>query len=483
MKSGKSESEHVVRPDAIAALGDPDDHLRLAVLLGHEARARGHDSEVAAGCIEAHRWREKSEHLARLVHSPALDGLIFHDLDALWQSDVRGPDAWTDSAFRRERTALFDLLLGAAEEHHWRLVRPVPRAPVPITLSRPPSLAPDDPPALDAIAPEIRPLARSLIERSIVNEFGLEDIVEAADELQMDASKSLIARADERLTGLARDAALRLSLLRIHQPWNGVVGPYRLAHGTDEHVDIRAIDRAAAHELVELGLLHVDGGHARMPRLVRAFYERRAWATGDINPQTEHQWLARREPTRSAGASSAVEHIERHHHAIEGEDFDMAVETGTYYLNDLRQLATRIGRRPGRGNKNRAARIFERIVQRDPEDAYAWEYYGFNLAQVEPESEMIQRAYERACDLEPSNPLYRGRLLGWRARRGADIVDEARHRIVSDYLPDSVAATWFAYQVIRGLQQGRQHQQLQRFEAAMGTDRIAAWLNKRPADG
>ena len=321
------------------------------------------------------------------------------------------------------------------------------------------------------------------MERSIINVFGLEDIVEAADELDMDASKSLIARADERLSGLARDAALRLSLLRIHQPWNGVVGPYRLSRSVEEDADIRAIDRAAALELVELGLLHVDGAHARMPRLVRDFYERRAWATGDINAQTEHQWLARKGPTRAAEVPSTVEHIERHHHAIEGEDFDMAVETGDYYLNDLRQLATRIGRRPGRGNKNRAARIFARIVRRDPEDAYAWEYYGFNLAQVDPETEMIQRAYDKACELEPSNPLYRGRLTGWLARRGADVVDEACHRILSDYLPDSVASAWFAYQVIRGMQQGRRHQQLERFEASMGADRIAAWLNKRPADG
>lgn len=468
-------------PDIITALGDPDDHLRLTVLLGHAAMARRPDSADARGCIEEQAWSTKLAHLSRLVDSPDLHGLTLRDIDALWQGDISGPAAWSDSTFRRERHALFEVMSHGAATGRWRLLRPVPRPSVTGALLA--AGAQTTLPASDLapILPEIRPLARALVDRGIIDHFALEDIIEAADALGSDPSGTLISHADELLSGLARDAALRLSLSRTEGRFNGVIGPYTLTEDSPAahaQVDVHSMPRSAIDELVALGLLHVDDGHARMPRLVRSYYARRAWATGDIDARSEHQWLARRP---IPGRESEIERVlERHYHAVEAEDDDIALETSRYYLQDLRQLATRIGRRPGLGNKRKAALVFARITRRDPGDAYAWEYYGYNLAQVEPQAGMIGEAYEMACELDPDNPLYRGRLVGWRGRHGADVVDETCRR-VSDYGIETAAASWFAHQVLQGLKRGRHLQQIDRLRRELGTHRVEAWFEKQPA--
>lgn len=468
-------------PDIITALGDPDDHLRLTVLLGHAAMTRRPDSEDARGCIEEQAWSAKLDHLSRLVDSPDLHGLTLRDIDALWQGDISGPAAWADSTFRRERHTLFEVMSHGAAKGNWRLLRPAPRPNVTgalLAAGAGTSLPGSD---LAPILPEIRPLARALIDRGIIDHLALEDIIEAADALGSDPSGTLISHADELLSGLARDAALRLSLSRIECRFNGVIGPYALTDDSSTahaQVDVHSMPHSAIDELVALGLLHVDGSQARMPRLVRSYYARRAWATGDIDARSEHQWLAHRP---IAGRRPKVEHIlERHYHAVEAEDDDIALETSRYYLQDLRQLATRIGRRPGLGNKRQAALVFARITRRDPGDAYAWEYYGYNLAQVDPQAGMIEQAYEKACELDPDNPLYRGRLVGWRGRHGADVVDETRKR-VSDYGIETAAASWFAHQVLQGLNRGRQRHQIDRLRHELGNSKVEAWFEKQPA--
>lgn len=473
-----AEDECAVGPaDAITALGETDDHLRLAVLLGRAASDRGDTSEDALGCIEAPSWLEKFDHLRRLLDTPSLDGLAFHDLDALWPGYVPETQRWDDRAFRRERSAVFELIRDAAPRRRWRLTRPVPRAPRLSPAEAPAALRADDMGSLASIVPEIRPLARNLIEAGIIDGFGLEDLVEAAGDLDLDPSESLIAYADERLTTSARDCALRLSLLRVEEPWNGVIGPYPIPAETSEGDDmpLHALERRAVEQLVALGLLHVAHDRARMPRLVRQFYVRRAQTTGDIDARSEHRWLATRRGTEPG------ELIERHHHAIEADDLDLAIETAEFYINDLRRLATRLGRRRGPGDVRRAARLFARITRKDHHDAYAWEYYGYNLAQLDPETEVIERAYRQACALEPDNPLYRGRLVGWIGRQGGDVVDETIHRISAEYGTTSIAASWFAFQVLSALERARRRDQIGQLSDRLGSARIDAWFKKQQA--
>lgn len=480
MRINKAESV-VAHRRMISALGEPDDHLRLAVLLAKSARSKGEQSVDVQACIEAWKWSEKFEALKRLLRSPTLDGLVFQDMDALWHSRADGPGRWDDSQFRRERRDLFDVLLDAAGRRRWRLRRPVPAkgARIGSHLAPPVPLDRDDPSALASVAPEIRPLARCLVEREIMASWALDELVEAAQALKMDPAESLIARADEALTVLGRDAALRISLLRVDQKWNGVIGPYRMRESAlaDDEVDVHALDRAAVGELVSLGLLHVSGDRARMPRMVRHYYAIRAASTGDINAEAEHRLIA----GRLSSARSARLTIERHHHAIGAEDADLAFQTAKYYVNDLRRLAIRLSRRGGRANHRQAALIFRRITRKDPTDAYAWEYYGYNLALYDPKTAGIESAYLEACELEPENPLYRGRLVGWRAFEGADVTDEACHRIMNEYGPTSVAASWFAYQVLGGLRRGRRREQLDRLQERLGARRVNAWSEKRCA--
>lgn len=77
----------------------------------------------------------------------------------------------------------------------------------------------------------------------------------------------------------------------------------------------------------------------------------------------------------------------------------------------------------------------------------------------------IRGAYQKAFELDRNNPLYHGRLLGFRAERGEDVRVEF-HRGMAKYIrrhrEQSPAISYFAEPVLQGMTRGRSRGQ--RFE-------------------
>jgi hypothetical protein len=177
----------------------------------------------------------------------------------------------------------------------------------------------------------------------------------------------------------------------------------------------------------------VDGSERfDMANAARAFLRARATTTGPERVVREHDWLARRE------ARTVEDRVELHFHAVESGDATLAVDTAQHYGADLRRIAYARSRKQGatRADFESAARIYRTIVEEfDASDAYAWEYLAYNLARAHgdepsypPDVEReIVAAYARATEIDPSNPLYKGREIGFQARLGRRVYDRLRH--------------------------------------------------------
>ena len=118
-----------------------------------------------------------------------------------------------------------------------------------------------------------------------------------------------------------------------------------------------------------------------------------------------------------------------------------------------------------------AAAVYQMIVDEfDPEDDYAWEYLGYNLARAidirikkggapttPAERERILKAYLTAAIKARTNPLYEGRLLGFRAELGEQVRAEFNERM-RWYRDTSklkhTAMGYFAKAVLDGLLRG-----------------------------
>jgi len=158
----------------------------------------------------------------------------------------------------------------------------------------------------------------------------------------------------------------------------------------------------------------------------------------------------------STSSNDAEDEIEAHYHAVAARDFDLATSTAKYYGTDLRILAYRLS---VSGDYEGAAKVYRYVTENyDPTDAYSWEYYAYNLARSPNgalSKDAVLQAYEKAVELAKDNPLYRGRLLGYRAELGEPvdgIVSEACKLIAFYQMTvGSSAVTYFAEPVLNGL--------------------------------
>lgn len=58
-----------------------------------------------------------------------------------------------------------------------------------------------------------------------------------------------------------------------------------------------------------------------------------------------------------------------------------------------------------------AAELYQRRVQEDATDAYAWHYLGFNLQRSRGSREAVEAAYRNAIERDPTNPWWNSRLV------------------------------------------------------------------------
>jgi len=116
-------------PQHVVAFGEPDDHLRMTVLLASSASsALSRAGAGAKGVVETCReprssWRERREALRELLLYPSTPPYVIGDPEALLPNVPDQTPRWDDMAFHQERKELFDLLLDVAVQRgDWQFV-------------------------------------------------------------------------------------------------------------------------------------------------------------------------------------------------------------------------------------------------------------------------------------------------------------------------------------------------------------------------
>ena len=477
---------------SVFAYGDRDDPARLVVLLADQVLSVSDPSSAAArnaaACLQPRTtWRQRLDCLGSALHDTALS--TDAPFVALWDADALTADL--AESWDQERSALMarDLsrvVRSAVREGGWILVRTA-RA----HASKAPTVlddldlehevvAPDGAPGPDearVFAPECWPIATWLVARGILRPRDLVEVertVERADE-------HLVDLAYEALPAAAREAALLLTVLRAPQPLNGHYG--RLPFQPDA-------SRASAHALpletrallVGSGLIQPtwSDGPWRMPRIVRDRLDHLARVMMEDEVQELHRAEAERAEATRSDSSVAPLQVEAHYHALCTGDVELAKRTAVYYGSELSEVATRLSVEAQEiedevEQKQRflaAAKLFHHIVETfDETDAYAWEYYGFNLARADSSDRAeILEAYRRAHTLRRGNPLYHGRWLGFRAQLGQQIAEEAIEGVQRYAMdpPERESVSFFAEAVLSGLWRGSQRSQARRLLVTCG---------------
>ena len=469
-------SSWVTRPpaDAPGALvvhvhGDDDDALRIAAEL---ADGLGEPHDAAAVCLTpGSPWRDREAAVRGLLDAreknPRRRMLVLVDVDAL---PVEVGERWDDRTFAVPRRRMRELLLAHVTATGNALLvrtRPDPRLTDELATAGIRATEADD--VIADLVPAIRPLARALVDRGVVGEHALRHWIHTLDTEPL--TRLVLDAAYDALPVPARDALDRLAVLRGPQPLNGVAGPFTLGGS-----DALGLERAAVDAVREWGWLHPAPGGFYLPALLREHVEPRARLACDL-AVLHHEIAVRAAP--SIDTRPVPQSVEIHRHAVESGDVTLAASTARHFANDLRRLAFDLGTRAGK--RADAAAVYRRIVELDDQDAYAHEYLAYNLDQHAQRS-MAPRApsdeilahYETAKRLEPENPLFVGRWLACRARRGENVAPELRRYVVRFNRSSGVSAV--SYLARTPLQQMSPEQ---RKEVARDEVR---WILERDAD-
>lgn len=453
----------------LRVFGDPDDHLRLSVLIAESLRTRvAQVEEEATACLEKTRmsWGERLGRTCELVaraRTYAADELfVLHDLDGLAPDGVDPARAWDDRDFVRERSEFFQAVLHLIEAGGWVVVRPQPTGPVTLALEdliEPDAeeMAPFSASAISTlgpVSPDCHRVLRWALESRALSEDGLNDLIqETLRGSDNDLERHLLRIVYDNLKPAVQREAQRLTPLRGVAQLNGRVGPYPVAASSGPH----QVSRQALDTLLSCGFLQQESpSTARMPRIVRTMLHARAGAEDPDAIREEHAWLAE----LSANEDSTGTIVEVHYHAVLGVKTELALKTARYYGTALRELAFRLSER---GDFKVAASVYRQILDGfDADDAYACEYYAYNLARLDAVAnrDLIREHYRRASELDRQNPLFHGRWLGFRGQFGEDIENEfdlaMRHYLQSYGGHSAAAVDRFASEVLKALARGNQ---------------------------
>lgn len=460
--------------------GDRDDPQRLAVLLAEHVMAAFPGSveigRKALGCLNQRTsWKDRrlalGDTLVLAAEQHNSHFVALADIDAL---APQGTEDWSADRSIAMRQEFYNLVLEAVERGGWLVFRTSPARRVSSDLAHldleetyaanPQGVK--SPEEANPYAPEIRPIAAWLTQRGALRPRDLSRIV--ADVEDFDAH--LVDLAYDALPASARDAGKLLSAVRPPQHVNGALGPF--AYGGDRPT-ATSIPRIAADALRASGFLQsgAEPSTLRMPRLVRDLLRRFAQLGMASETRGLHERLAA-EPIETKGTSAQ---LEIHHHAVLARDVERAKLTALFYGTELRDLATQLSleghRERERAKFAQAAELFKYVVNTfDSTDAYAWEYLGYNLARAGDVTNrpQIREAYEKAHRLWPDNPLYHGRLLGFRGQLGQDIVADFASwfdRYVNKFGDERGAVSFFAEATLKGLRRGGRKDQVARIVA------------------
>ena len=455
---------------SVTAFGHADDHFQLVATIASRLDPSLASDEARACTSPKSSWKERRDALVGLGMRSGGE-LDVVDVDALDVGVEKEGERWADLQLREDRALFLAELVLLAARTGWRLVRPAPTLKTSdllrsvgaeyLNASAPDPLDTLDDPllrvGLQAVAPEVRGVASWLLGESLVDPPSLRRLLEEEGEER--ATQLVIGVAYDVLPRGVRETALALAAIREEVPINVIIGPFDQRDRPAIDLDARHVPRRHVAKLLRCGFLQSRGlGEnrvVRMPRSVRQFLEPRAWTRSATSAKKAHGIMV-------GEAGDQVEAVvARHWHAVCAGDTAAALETAKFYVSDLRILAYRLSKEE-RAYAT-AADLYQRVVDADDQDAYAWEYLGYNLARAAgrtqcspPHRPRIEEALRRATDLDPTNPLYRGRLLGYLGRCGEDITD-AFGKGISEFAGRyrGPGVTWFAEPVLRELGSGR----------------------------
>jgi hypothetical protein len=480
-------------------LGGVDDHLRaVAILAELFSQAPGVDVDAVRTCKDPKAgWKERLAAF-KMAASISLGKPIFvRDPDALvgdhWsclgsppeeaptESDEDGvscghspvedavsDERWADHSMRTQRRELLETLLdiGARPGNgEWRFLRTGRRQsvteamrdrgiPVLSTLEDA-----DPEPILVLLAeldPVVRPIARSLLADEVVEESDLRRMLQDTQAPEVD----VIDAAIDTLRSPVRRTLRTLVCSRVGMPVNGKASPFPWRGGDAAEFPADPVDKEHFNDLVKRNLVIRNQSSWRVPRQVRARVLPLAKALDHEGMRSIHRWLV-----GEMAAESPEQLAEKHYHAVESEDIDLAVAWSKSYSADLRAIGYALSRRAsamrnGKAQRalfGQAAKVYQRLVDDfDKRDAYAWEYLAYNLARSGAEPKNTLAAYEKASDLDPTNPLYRGRYVGYSAELGEDIM-----AVFGKYLAqfretwDESGGWYFAEPALRGIRRAK----------------------------
>ncbi|MBA3549765.1 MAG: hypothetical protein H0T76_25070 [Nannocystis sp.] len=463
--------------------GDPDDHLRLSVLLADLFGAHATSNtacEAVADCKNPKTtWSRRLDALRELVRMSSMSKggycAVVVDLDGLDTGPLSNEQMWDDRDFSQQRRKLLDeVIIASLDRFKFLLLRPRPALSVSQRLAghvdeREDSHAPENPRPvtqfLPLLTPETQPILRWIVDRGILPIRDVERLLDACDGVAGEFERNVLATAYESIPPAARTAGKLLSTERGIQTRNGHLGSFKLARPRDSGGDTSQ----ASTTLSDTGVRALEAcsflqdacaerpSALRMPRGVRSMLRPLALLDQPFIVQDVHQRLS----NRSLESASLSEKLEIHHHAVQSGDHERALTTSLYYGSDLRQLAFRLSLD---GQYAQAARVYRDILDHfDNEDAYAWEYLGYNLALANDKAmsaeraEEVRQAFQRAHELDLHNPLYHGRFLGFRAQCGEDISIEFS-RILAKFQRESAeradAISYLTEPILRGLGRG-----------------------------
>lgn len=471
--------------------GDPDDHLRLSVLLADLFATRATNStsrDAAADCKSPKTtWPRRLDALRELAENtpPVVDSYfaILIDIDGLDRGPPNNEQLWDDRDFYQQRRKLLDeVLISSMERFKFLLMRPRPSLSVSTKMAGLVDEREDDAaaepsllPFISVLSPESQPILRWIVEKNALQLQDVEELFDACEGQEGQFERSVLSIAYEKMPPSARSAAKRLSAVRGVQHHNGNLGPFTLEQNPSGD-QTEALFARGVQALEDCGFLQATGTQQhsalRMPRAARGMLRPLAQLGEPEAIEAIHKRLSE----MSFDRAPRSQQLEIHYHAIQSQDLERALATSVYYGADLRAMAFRMSRE---GRHDESAALYKIIVDRfDPQDAYAWEYFAYNLAlahdQGLPESSAtaIHSAYQRAHELDRHNPLYHGRFLGFRATQGEDISAEFG-RVLARYQRESGerldAISYFAEPVLNGLQRGRQHRRRRELLAQWGT--------------
>lgn len=458
--------------------GDGDDSMRLTVLLAGRLMP-GVDTamrEDLALCREPKALvldRIDALERALLTESRAPRHVLsLVDVDALAVADR---ERWESDRSGHLARRLYRAILNAAERGGCWLYRPARVGPDGDDLSDlsaesvlVSNTSEDSAAIVNEFVVELRPAVQALLQRGVLSLSALRQI-----RRELERPDDYVVRvAYDTLSWRAADAIKLLTALRGPQPFNGVLGPLDIRDGA---VSAEALPRGVLDEVIASGLVVTSARALRVPGSVR-----RALLAGRDRMQAPevlrlHERCARL-PLEGAGDADV---LEAHHHAVLAGDVERAKSSGRFHGLELRALATQLSARAAEQRDSsgfeRAASLFRYVLDHfDPSDAYAWEYLGYNLARAHiPGREAdVRRAYERAHELWPGNPLYHGRLLGYRAELGEDVAEVAvglMFRYANLFAADGDdGLSYFADAVVSGMMRGGRWSQMRRVRSERG---------------